>query len=164
MNLYLYHNSNQKTSPEYSLKLQNQQKTTFFPSLLLNILFFQSNSLPSLIPSLYHSFPCCWRFLSAVFDLFSYAPLRCITTGNNPISLYNHLCFNHLLQPSLPLLPLALLHYSQSATSLISGLLGRPLRHNPDIPSSPAHAKMASHVFRCVRVLVRPSVRWSIDL
>ena len=30
MNLYSYHNSYQKTSPEYTLKLQNQQKTTFF--------------------------------------------------------------------------------------------------------------------------------------
>ena len=30
MNLYLYYNSDQKTSPEYTLKLQNQYKTTFF--------------------------------------------------------------------------------------------------------------------------------------
>ena len=30
MNLYLYHNSNKKTGPEYTLKLQNQYKTTFF--------------------------------------------------------------------------------------------------------------------------------------
>ena len=30
MNLYLNHNSDQKTSPEYTLKLQNQYKTTFF--------------------------------------------------------------------------------------------------------------------------------------
>jgi len=30
MNLYLYYNSNQKTSLEYTLKLQNQYKTTFF--------------------------------------------------------------------------------------------------------------------------------------
>ena len=34
MNLYLYHNSEQKTSPEYTLKLQNQYKTTFFSPLL----------------------------------------------------------------------------------------------------------------------------------
>ena len=30
MNLYLYHNSDQKTSADYTLKLQNQYKTTFF--------------------------------------------------------------------------------------------------------------------------------------
>ena len=30
INLYLNHNSDQKTSPEYTLKLQNQYKTTFF--------------------------------------------------------------------------------------------------------------------------------------
>ena len=30
MNLYLYHNSDKKTSPKYTLKLQNQYKTTFF--------------------------------------------------------------------------------------------------------------------------------------
>ena len=34
MNLYFYYNSDQKTSPEYTLKLQNQYKTTFFPPLL----------------------------------------------------------------------------------------------------------------------------------
>ena len=34
INLYLYHNSDQKTSPEYTLKLQNQYKTTFFSPLL----------------------------------------------------------------------------------------------------------------------------------
>ncbi len=34
MNLYLYYNSDQKTSPEYTLKLQNQYKTTFFSPLL----------------------------------------------------------------------------------------------------------------------------------
>ena len=36
MNLYLYYNSEQKTSPEYTLKLQNQYKTTFFfPTVIL---------------------------------------------------------------------------------------------------------------------------------
>ena len=30
INLHLYYNSDQKTSPEYTLKLQNQYKTTFF--------------------------------------------------------------------------------------------------------------------------------------
>ena len=34
IDLYLHHNSNQKTSPEYTLKLQNQYKTTFFSPLL----------------------------------------------------------------------------------------------------------------------------------
>ena len=35
INLYLYHNSDQKTSLEYTLKLQNQYKTTFFPHCYL---------------------------------------------------------------------------------------------------------------------------------
>ena len=42
MNLYLYHNSDQKTSPQYTLKLQNQYKTTFFfPTVIfwLNLWF-----------------------------------------------------------------------------------------------------------------------------
>ena len=30
IDLYLHYNSNQKTSPEYTMKLQNQYKTTFF--------------------------------------------------------------------------------------------------------------------------------------
>ena len=35
MNLYFYHNSDKKTSPEYTLKLQKQYKTTFFSPLLV---------------------------------------------------------------------------------------------------------------------------------
>ena len=37
MNLYLYHNSEQKTSREYTLKIQNQYKTTFFSPLLVEM-------------------------------------------------------------------------------------------------------------------------------
>ncbi len=38
MNIYLYHNSDQKTTPEYTMKLQNQYKTTFFfPTVSFNI-------------------------------------------------------------------------------------------------------------------------------
>ena len=41
MNLYLYHNSNQKTSPEYTLKFPNQYKTTFyFPTVIVYHFFF----------------------------------------------------------------------------------------------------------------------------
>ena len=40
MNLYLYHNSDQKTSPAYTLKLQNQYKTTFFsPTVIIDFSF-----------------------------------------------------------------------------------------------------------------------------
>ena len=38
MNLYLYRNSEQKTSPEYTLKLQNQYKTTFFSLTVISFL------------------------------------------------------------------------------------------------------------------------------
>ena len=38
MNLYLYYNADQKTSPEYTMKLQNQYKTTFFfPTVIMTL-------------------------------------------------------------------------------------------------------------------------------
>ena len=44
MNLYLYPNSDQKTNPEYTLKLQNQYKTTFFfPTVTLTHGIFVKN-------------------------------------------------------------------------------------------------------------------------
>ena len=41
MNLYLYYNSDKKTSPEYTLKLQNQYKTTFFfPTVIRGEIYY----------------------------------------------------------------------------------------------------------------------------
>ena len=45
MNLYLNHNADQKTSPEYILKLQNQYKTTFFfPTVMLFLPHYQPHT------------------------------------------------------------------------------------------------------------------------
>ena len=43
INLYLYHNSDQKTSPEYTLKLKNQYKTTFFFPTVISLFGFKEN-------------------------------------------------------------------------------------------------------------------------
>ncbi len=44
LNLYLYYNSDQKTSAEHTLKLQNQYKTTFFSPLLVVTLTLEVGS------------------------------------------------------------------------------------------------------------------------
>ena len=52
MNLYLYHNSDKKTSPKYTLKLQNQYKTTFyFPTVnafVTHLAFWRNQEFPGL--------------------------------------------------------------------------------------------------------------------